>query len=175
MTVAGLWQLLRKNGLVVEVEGMAAREAIQGQKIAVDISMWVVQGETAQVARLDHYMLVSFWRVVRYLRAGALPVAVVEGECPARKRRRRQNDGTFAQAVRHVAKLFEALGCPVAQAGGEADGCCAKLSQAGFVDAIGTCDSDVFPFGCASATEILKTVEAPLPGDPVTLPRDPSS
>ena len=66
MTVAGLWQLLRKKGLVREVEGMAAREAIQGQKVAVDISTWVVQGESAQVARMDQYMLVSFWRVVRY-------------------------------------------------------------------------------------------------------------
>ena len=73
-----------------------ARESIQGQKIAVDISTWVVQGETAQVARLDQYMLVSFWRAVRYLRAGALLLAVVEGECPARKRRRRQSDSTFA-------------------------------------------------------------------------------
>ena len=104
-----------------EAQGMAARGSTQGQKIAVDMSTWVVQGGTAQVARLDQYMLVSFWRLLRCIRAGAWPVAVVEGECPARKRRRRQSDGAFAQAVRHVARLFEALGCSVVQAVDEAE------------------------------------------------------
>ena len=91
------------------------------------------------------------------MRVGAFPLAVVEGACPATKRRRRKPDGDFQRNLDLIAKLFRAMGCPVVQAKGEAEECCAKLSKAEVVQAIESPDSDVFPFGATRC--VLKAID----------------
>ncbi len=165
MTVSGLWQLLKRRGLVHEVCGTEARDLLEGKRIAIDVSCWVVHGEALESTlaarsvstRCQHFLATSFWRIARYLRVGAFPLAVVEGACPATKRRRRKRYGDFQRNLDHIAKLFRAMGCPVVQAKGEAEECCAKLSKAVVVQAIESPDSDVFPFGATRC--VLKAID----------------
>ncbi len=153
MTVAGLWSLLRRRGLVQDLGGAEARDFLEGKKVAIDISAWTVQGSTLEAAlgttRCRHFLAVSFWRLSRCLRVGCFPLAVLEGHCPSAKRRRRQADGDFQRDIELVGELFVAMGCPTVRAPSEAEGGCAQLGQAGVVDAIESPDSDVFPFGAA--------------------------
>ena len=45
MPVRGLWALLRARGLVREVsDGEELRELLEGKSVAVDLSIWVVEG-----------------------------------------------------------------------------------------------------------------------------------
>ena len=47
MPVHGLWDALRRRGLLEEAEnGEELRQLLQGKKVAVDLSIWVVEGET---------------------------------------------------------------------------------------------------------------------------------
>ncbi len=162
MTVAGLWSLLRRRGLVQDLGGAEARDFLEGKKVAIDISAWTVQGSTLEAAlgttRCRHFLAVSFWRLSRCLRVGCFPLAVLEGHCPSAKRRRRQADGDFQRDIELVGELFVAMGCPTVRAPSEAEGGCAQLSQAGVVDAIESPDSDVFPFGACG--HVLKAVDS---------------
>ena len=161
MTVAGLWPLLKQRGLVRTAAGAEARELLEGKRVAVDVSAWAVQGltmEASRTTRSRHFLATSFWRVARYLRVGCLPVAVLEGKCPSTKRRRRLADGDFQRNLELVAELFNAMGCPIFRAAGEAEGCCAQLSRTAAVDAIESPDSDLFPFGARGC--ILKSVDS---------------
>ncbi len=88
MTVAGLWSLLRRRGLVQDLGGAEARDFLEGKRVAIDISAWTVQGSTLEAAlgttRCRHFLAVSFWRLSRCLRLGCFPLAVLEGIAPAR-------------------------------------------------------------------------------------------
>ena len=161
MTVTGLWSLLKKHKLIRNVIGADARELLEGKRVAIDVSMWIVQGtviEQTGNTRKQHFLLTSFWRLCRYIRAGSFPVGVLEGACPSSKRRRRLDDSEFQQNMILVANMFHLMGCPVIQADGEAEGCCAQLSKNNLVEAIESSDSDVFPFGATGY--ILKTVSS---------------
>jgi len=159
MTVAGLWGLLKQRGLVRSACGAEARELLEGKIVAIDVSCWAVQGITVEnsvAARCQHFLAMCFWRLIKYLRLGCFPMAVIEGDCPKIKRRRRDRNGEFQQSIKLIGELFSAMGCPIVEAPGEAEECCAKLSRAGLIDAILSPDSDVFPFGAAGL--VLKAV-----------------
>ena len=159
MMVAGLWVLLKQRGLVRSVCGAEARQLLEGKRIVIDVSYWAVQGTTAEntaTTRCQHFLPTSFWRLTRLLRIGCFLVAVIEGDYPKAKRRRRDRNGEFQQSIKLIGELFSAMGCPIVEAPGEAEECCAKLSRAGLIDAILSPDSDVFPFGAAGL--VLKAV-----------------
>ena len=161
MTVAGLWAFLKQHGLLKSVCGAEARELLEGRKVAIDLSVWAVQGATMEnttATRCQHFLLMSFWRLTRLLKIGCLPLGVIEGDCPKVKRRRRDRNGEFMRSVKLIGELFLAMGCPTVQANGEAEETCAKLSRAGLVDAIFSPDSDVFAFGATGL--VLKAVSA---------------
>ena len=159
MTIAGLWPMFRQRGFIRDVHGAEARELLQGKRIAVDVAFWAVQGDTIEstTKRCQYFLLTSFWRVCRYLRVGAFPLAVLDAPSgPNSKRRRRCPDGEFQHNIRLVRELFTAMGCPTIQASGEAEECCAKLTTHGVADAIESGDGDVFAFGATGL--LLKSV-----------------
>ena len=159
MTIAGLWSMLRQRGFIRDVHGTEARELLRGKRIAVDVAFWAVQGDMVEstTKRCQHFLLTSFWRLCRYLRVGALPLAVLDAPSgPNSKRRRRRPDGEFHHNIQLVKELFCTLGCPTIQASGEAEDCCAKLTSHGFADAIESGDGDVFAFGASGL--LLKSV-----------------
>ena len=159
MTIVGLWHMLRQRGFIRDVHGTEARNLLRGKRIAVDVAFWVVQGDVIECAtkRYQHFLLTSFWRVCRYLRAGALPLAVLDNPSgPVSKRRRRCPHGQFQNSVRAIKELFTSMGCPTLQATGEAEEYCAKLTSIGAADAIESGDGDVFAFGATGI--LLKSV-----------------
>ena len=159
MTIAGLWPMLRQRGFIRDVHGAEARALLRGKRIAIDVAFWAVQGEMMEstTKRCQHCLLTSFWRLCRYLRVGAFPLAVIDSPSgPNSKRRRRRPDGEFQRSVRLIKELFYALGCPAIQASGEAEECCAKLTRHGFADAIESGDGDIFAFGATGL--LLKSV-----------------
>ena len=154
MPVHGLWELLKGRGLVREINGAGdVRELLEGKKVAVDLAIWVVEGDVAVTATgrhgwPDHFLLVTFWRAAQLLRVGCSPVGVADApEAPSLKRRQRRKTGLLQRRLEPIVELFRALGCPTFQAQGEAEGLCAALSRNGAVDAVASSDSDVFPFG----------------------------
>ena len=156
MPVHGLWDALRSRGLLEEAKnGEELRQLLQGKKVAVDLSIWAVEGQerSLQIEAKggniwpNYYLLMSFFRAVQFLRYGCLPLGVMEGACPASKERCREPGGSHDKRNEQVALLFKALGCPVLQALGEAEGLCAQLCKQGVVDHVCSTDSDVFPFG----------------------------
>ena len=115
MTIAGLWSMLRQRGFIRDVHGTEARELLRGKRIAVDVAFWAVQGDMVEstTKRCQHFLLTSFWRLCRYLRVGALPLAVLDAPSgPNSKRRRRRPDGEFHHNIHLVKELFCTLGCP---------------------------------------------------------------
>jgi len=161
MTIAGLWPFLKQRGFVREVHGAEARELLHGKRIAIDVAFWAVQGDEAEsvTKRCQHFLLISFWRVCRYLRIGAFPFAVLDAPSGTRwKRSRRCPDGQFLRDVRMIKDLFSALGCPTLQASGEAEAWCSKMTTLGIADAIESGDGDVFAFGGSGL--LLKSVDA---------------
>ena len=160
MTVAGMWSLLKNKKLVHNAEGANARDILEGKRIAIDMSMWIVQGTVMELTcdtRHRHFLSTGFWRLCRYKRIGVFPLGVLEGLCPKSKRRRRCDEGDFHANLKLLSELFHMMGCPTVQADGEAESCCSQLSQHDIVDAIESSDSDVFPFGAKGC--ILKSIE----------------
>ena len=152
----GLWELLRSRGLLHDVsDAEELRELLEGKSVAVDLSIWVVEGEARSRKIVetggriwpDYVVRLCFFRAVHFLKLGCTPVGVMEGACLSSKVRQGQWCGDHAQRIGQAAMLFKALGCPVLRARSEAEGLCAQLSRQGIVDAVATADSDAFPFG----------------------------
>ncbi|MES1911350.1 MAG: hypothetical protein MHM6MM_003795 [Cercozoa sp. M6MM] len=93
MGVTGLWQLIEPTGRTVP------REALRGQRVAVDASIWLVQFAAAmrdsEGRPIAHAHLKGMLRrVSRLLVLGAKPVLVFDGKTPELKQRtlqRRRN------------------------------------------------------------------------------------
>ena len=73
MPVHGLWDALRKRGLLEEAKnGEELRRLLQGKRAAVDLSIWVIEGQARSLqieARGGHigpnyYLLMCFVRAV---------------------------------------------------------------------------------------------------------------
>ena len=166
MPVHGLWDLLRSRDLLQCVSGSAdVRAMLEGKRIAVDLGIWAVEGQTRSSQLCAHgsyvwnnfFILVCFWRTLRFLGLGSLPVGVMDGASPELKACQRRAGGQHEQHMKRIRRLFELLGCPAVQASGEAEGLCCALSMHGIVDAVCSSDSDVLPFGATGA--IFKMVD----------------
>ena len=166
MTVTGLWELLRGRHLLREINGVEdIRDLLEETTVAVDISLWVVEGQTrarmlaAQSiqARCNFFLMLSFWRAMHYLRLGCSPICVTDGDAPDLKCRKRSPTGILSRNSELVDKLFSALGCPTIRARGEAEDCCAALTRCGMATAVDTADSDIFPFGVSGT--VYKSVD----------------
>uniref|UniRef100_A0A2N9JAR5 XPG-I domain-containing protein n=1 Tax=Fagus sylvatica TaxID=28930 RepID=A0A2N9JAR5_FAGSY len=135
---------------------------LRNKRVAVDLSYWIVQHETAIKARVRNpHLRLTFFRTInlfskariaRFFRASGielsdLPVAE-EGVSVERNR-------AFSKCVQECVELLELFGMPVVKAKGEAEALCAQLDSEGYVDACITADSDAFLFG---ATCVIKCV-----------------
>ena len=88
MPVHGLWDALRSRGLLEEAKnGEELRQLLQGKKVAVDLSIWAVEGQerSLQIEAKggniwpNYYLLMCFFRAAQLLRYECLPIGVMEG------------------------------------------------------------------------------------------------
>ncbi|CAI0425227.1 unnamed protein product, partial [Linum tenue] len=132
--------------------------------VAVDLSYWIVQNETAIktyvfgafpvfVADGTPSPLKSQARMARFFRCSGIDAArrpvAEEGASVER-------NGAFLKCVRECIELIELFGMPVLQANGEAEALCAQLNREGHVDACITADSDAFLFGAQCVIKSIK-------------------
>ncbi|KAL8144236.1 hypothetical protein V2J09_017268 [Rumex salicifolius] len=171
-----LWEILKPYA---RFEGF---DFLRDKKVAVDLSFWIVQHETAikDNARNPHLRLIFFRTVNLFSKFGAFPVFIMDGspsplKSEARIRRFYRSSGidisslpaveesipvernqAFQKSVKECAELLKLLGIPVLIAKGEAEALCAKLNDDGLVDACITADSDAFLYG---AYCVIKSVQ----------------
>ncbi|XP_038876412.1 flap endonuclease GEN-like 1 isoform X2 [Benincasa hispida] len=168
MGVGGhFWDLLKPHA---RTEGF---DFLRNKRVAVDLSFWIVQHETAikSSARSPHLRLTFFRTITLFAKFGAFPVFVVDGTPSPLKSKARiarffrlsgidtsdlpkvedrisvDRNRKFAKCVKECVELLELFGVPVLEAKGEAEALCAELNRKGFVDACITADSDAFLFG----------------------------
>ncbi|KAM7512037.1 hypothetical protein LguiB_010912 [Lonicera macranthoides] len=168
MGVGGhFWDLLKPYA---QNEGF---DFIRNKRVAVDLSFWIVQHETAikGYSRNPHIRLTFFRTINLFSKFGAFPVFVVDGTPSPLKSQARilrffrasgidlsnlpvaeegisvERNRAFTKCVRECVELLELLGMPVLKARGEAEALCAQLNREGHVDACITADSDAFLFG----------------------------
>lgn len=145
---------------------------LRNKRVAVDLSFWIVQHETAIKAhvRKPHLRLTFFRTINLFSKFGALPVFIVDGTPSPLKSQSRiaryfrssgielaslpvpegvsaERNRLFSSRVQECVELVELLGMPVLKAKGEAEALCAQLNSEGHVDACMTADSDAFLFG----------------------------
>ncbi|KAJ9556434.1 hypothetical protein OSB04_011048 [Centaurea solstitialis] len=176
MGVGGnFWDLLKPYA---RTEGF---DFLRNKRVAIDLSYWIVQHETAIKAqtRSPHLRLTFFRTINLFSKFGAFPVFVADGtpsplKSQARIMRFLQASGIdlaslpvadgssvernkkFLNCVQECVELLELFGMPVLRASGEAEGLCAQLNREGRVDACITSDSDAFLFGAKCIIKRLK-------------------
>lgn len=168
MGVGGnFWDLLKPY---VHHEGF---DFLRNKRVAIDLSFWIVQHETAirANARNPHLRLTFFRTINLFSKFGTFPVFVVDGVPSAMKSQARiarfyrnldvnqldfpvveegvsvERNSAFTRCVQECVELLTLLGMPVLKAKGEAEALCAQLNREGVVDACITADSDAFLFG----------------------------
>ncbi|XP_057980559.1 flap endonuclease GEN-like 1 [Malania oleifera] len=176
MGVGGhFWDLLKPYA---RSEGF---DFLRDKRIAVDLSFWIVQHETAVKAAARHpHLRLTFFRTINlFSKFGAFPVFVVDGTPSPLKSQARiarflrasgvdlsslplagegvsvERNGAFMKCVQECVELLELLGMPVLKAKGEAEALCAQLNSEGHVDACITADSDAFLFGAKCVIKSL--------------------
>ncbi|TYJ22744.1 hypothetical protein E1A91_A08G145700v1 [Gossypium mustelinum] len=176
MGVGGkFWELLKSYA---RFEGF---DFLRDKKVAIDLSFWIVQHETAlKNQALNPHLGHTFFRTVNlFSKFGVFPVFVLDGTpSPLKSQARmvrffrfsgidtstsnvaeegvsKERNSTFKKCVNDCVELLELLGMPVLKANGEAEALCARLNRDGHVDACITADSDAFLFG---ATCVIKSL-----------------
>ncbi|CBI38844.3 flap endonuclease GEN-like 1 [Vitis vinifera] len=177
MGVGGsFWELLKPYA---RPEGF---DYIRNKRVAVDLSFWIVQQETATKAnvRNPHLRLTFFRTINLFSKFGAFPVFVVDGTPSPLKSQARiarffrgsgidlsglpvveegvsvERNAEFSRRVQECVELLELLGIPVLKAREEAEALCAQLNSEGHVDACITADSDAFLFGAKCVIKCLR-------------------
>ncbi|KAJ4833461.1 hypothetical protein Tsubulata_042205 [Turnera subulata] len=152
---------------------------LRDKRVAVDLSYWIVQHETAlkSAARKPHLRLTFFRTINLFAKFGAFPVFVVDGSPSPLKSQARilrffrfsgvsvtvpeegvsvERNRVFQKYVKECVELLELFGMPVLKADGEAEALCAQLNRDGYVDACITADSDAFLFGANCVIKCLR-------------------
>ncbi|WCJ23135.1 Flap endonuclease GEN-like 1 [Euphorbia peplus] len=177
MGVGGkFWDLLKPYG---RLEG---HDFLRNKRVAVDLSYWIVQHETAikGYVRNPHLRLTFYRTINLFSKFGAFPVFVYDGTPSPLKSRARiarfcrfsgidvsdfpvgeegvtvERNGAFVRMVEECVELLRLFGMPVLKADGEAEALCAQLNSQGYVDACITSDSDAFIFGADCVIKSLK-------------------
>ncbi|KAL9269277.1 Flap endonuclease GEN-like 1-like protein [Drosera capensis] len=162
------WEVLKP---IAKNEGF---DFIRDKKVAIDLSYWIVQHETAIKSSevKNRHLTVLFFRTVNLIsKFGAFPVFIMDGKphplkSEARISRFLRNSGinpselpsveertsiernqVFQKCVKDCMEMLKLFGVPVLQSSGEAEALCAQLNREGLVDACITADSDAFLFG----------------------------
>ncbi|KAJ0052624.1 hypothetical protein Pint_00336 [Pistacia integerrima] len=172
---AKFWDLLKPYG---RTEGF---DFLRDKRVAVDLSYWIVQHETAikNHARKPHLRLTFFRTINLFAKFRAYPIFVVDGTPSPLKAQARimrffrssidssslpvpeegisvERNRAFQKFVKECVELIELFGMPVLKAKGEAEALCAQLNSEGHVDACITADSDAFLFGAKCVIKCIK-------------------
>ncbi|CAN0824626.1 Flap endonuclease GEN-like 1 [Linum grandiflorum] len=155
---------------------------LRDKKVAVDLSYWIVQHDTAiKTYSLNPHLRLTFFRTLNlFSKFGAFPVFVADGTPSPLKSQARiarffrssgidasqwpvaeegvsvERNGAFLKCVKDCVELIELFGMPVLKAKGEAEALCAQLNLDGHVDACITADSDAFLFGAQCVIKSIK-------------------
>lgn len=177
MGVGGnFWDLLKPYA---RPEGF---DYLRNKRVAVDLSFWIVQHETAirGYVRNPHLRLTFFRTINLFSKFGAYPVFVLDGTPSPLKAQARiarflrfsgidlssfpvaeegvsvERNRVFLKCIQQCVELLELLGMPVLKARGEAEALCAQLNKEGHVDACITADSDAFLYGAKCVIKCLR-------------------
>ncbi|GFO14686.1 flap endonuclease gen 1 [Plakobranchus ocellatus] len=146
MGITGLWSLLEP------VKEDIFLSECKGQRIAVDLSTWILQcalitnDSFARSAKsfLKHRGI--FFRAINVSKLGINLVFVIDGpDAPPRKGKLSRQ--LFFLESQQYKKLLTAMGFLVVEAKGEAEKMCAELNQQKLVDGVLTCDGDALVYG----------------------------
>ncbi|KAM6584906.1 hypothetical protein CsatB_011908 [Cannabis sativa] len=159
-----------------------AFDFLRNKRVAVDLSFWIVQHETAikDSVRNPHLRLTFFRTINLFSKFGAFPVFVIDGTPSPLKSKTRiarfyrssgiessslpvpedgvsfERNRAFTKCVQECVELLELMGMPILKANGEAEALCAQLNAEGHVDACITSDSDSFLFGAKCVIKSIK-------------------
>ncbi|PIA49663.1 hypothetical protein AQUCO_01300437v1 [Aquilegia coerulea] len=154
---------------------------LRNKKVAIDLSYWIVQHETALKNKVRNpHLRVTFFRTINlFSKFGAFPVFVIDGVPSPLKARARierflrfsgvdisnlpkvndgvsvERNGAFQKCVHECVELLQLLGMPVLKASCEAEALCAQLNYEGHVDACITADSDALLYGAKCVIKSL--------------------
>ncbi|KAJ5749257.1 uncharacterized protein N7511_010953 [Penicillium nucicola] len=118
-------------------------------RIAVDISIWLFQVQAGRGGR-NPELRTLFYRLLKLLALPVHPLFVYDGkQKPAFKRGKAVSARSYGSApiIRRSKDLIERFRFPWHEAPGEAEAECARLQQAGIVDAVMSNDVDALMFG----------------------------
>lgn len=118
-------------------------------RIAVDISIWLFQVQAGRGGR-NPELRTLFFRLLKLLALPVHPLFVYDGpHKPAFKRGKAVSARSYGSApiIRRSKDLLERFRFPWHEAPGEAEAECARLQQAGVVDAVMSNDVDALMFG----------------------------
>jgi Holliday junction resolvase YEN1 len=118
-------------------------------RIAVDISIWLFQVQAGRGGR-NPELRTLFYRLLKLLALPVHPLFVYDGpQKPSFKRGKTISARSYGSApiIRRSKDLIERFKFPWHQAPGEAEAECARLQQAGIVDAVMSNDVDALMFG----------------------------
>ncbi|XP_031495195.1 flap endonuclease GEN-like 1 isoform X2 [Nymphaea colorata] len=148
----GFWELLKPLARYEDFE------FLRDKKVAVDLSYWIVQHETALrgSARNPHLRLTFFRTINLFSKFGAFPVFVVDGD-PSPLKTKARIDRFFRMSGIDTTDLPKPDGNIVARNGRFVK--CVRecvLNSDGHVDACITADGDAFLFGANCVIKDLK-------------------
>ncbi|KAJ5511580.1 XPG N-terminal [Penicillium expansum] len=118
-------------------------------RIAVDISIWLFQVQAGRGGR-NPELRTLFYRLLKLLALPVHPLFVYDGrQKPAFKRGKAVSTRSYGSApiIKRSKDLVERFRFPWHEAPGEAEAECARLQQAGIVDAVMSNDVDALMFG----------------------------
>ncbi|KAJ5588182.1 hypothetical protein N7537_010860 [Penicillium hordei] len=118
-------------------------------RIAVDISIWLFQVQAGRGGR-NPELRTLFYRLLKLLALPVHPLFVYDGrQKPAFKRGKAVSNRSYGSApiIKRSKDLIERFRFPWHEAPGEAEAECARLQQAGIVDAVMSNDVDALMFG----------------------------
>ncbi|KAJ5155008.1 uncharacterized protein N7500_010447 [Penicillium coprophilum] len=118
-------------------------------RIAVDISIWLFQVQAGRGGR-NPELRTLFYRLLKLLALPVHPLFVYDGrQKPAFKRGKAVSSRSYGSApiIKRSKDLIERFKFPWHEAPGEAEAECARLQQAGIVDAVMSNDVDALMFG----------------------------
>ncbi|KAJ5793923.1 XPG N-terminal [Penicillium paradoxum] len=118
-------------------------------RIAVDISIWLFQVQAGRGGK-NPELRTLFFRLLKLLALPIHPLFVYDGpQKPAFKRGKAVSPRSYGSApiIRRSKELIERFRFPCHDAPGEAEAECARLQQAGIVDAVMSNDVDALMFG----------------------------
>ncbi|KAI2722875.1 hypothetical protein CBS147332_3804 [Penicillium roqueforti] len=118
-------------------------------RIAVDISIWLFQVQAGRGGR-NPELRTLFYRLLKLLALPVHPLFVYDGrQKPAFKRGKAVSSRSYGSApiIKRSKDLIERFRFPWHEAPGEAEAECARLQQAGIVDAVMSNDVDALMFG----------------------------